>query len=535
MYCASLLAIACGDTSSRGYRAQVAAESANTADSRARPDAPELAAQPGLNIQIPDGALSGKQIGATRLFLGIPYAEPPVGPLRFAPPQRVRAWSGTRDAKQYGSACPQPLNDLAANGRYDEDCLTLDVYAPSDVSQRLPVMVFIHGGAFVNGASSQYDALQLAQTPLVLVLINYRLGALGFMSHPSLDDARPHAPSGSDGIRDQQLALRWVRDNIGAFGGDRERVTVFGESAGAISACIHWLAPGSRGLAQRFILESGTCTSDGPGVRDKSSANQLGKQLADALCPGQRDVIACLRAKSAAEITRWGGGMGLFGAGWSPTVEGAGGVLPELPERAVDRAETLAPMIVGTNKHEWAMFQLFGGDHPDSPETLARAISNMFGSKAGEVREHYAAQSGEAPNDVLVRLISDMSFRCPTRTLARLAAGKGAKVWLYSFEQGNAYHGQELDYVFGGAGFSNNFGGDMPAAPLAAAVQRYWTRFAVTGEPNGAPDPTWPQLTAADDAHLVLVDPPVAGHDLAKDACDFWRYFWRSGGTVELR
>lgn len=159
-----------------------------------------------------------------------------------------------RDATLYTAECPQANTVLLGFGFQDEDCLTFNIYTPLYIDRALPVMVFLHGGAFVNGASSQYDGKILSESNAVVVTVNYRLGALGFFSNPTLDESRADAPSGSDGIRDQQLALDWVRDNVAAFGGDRHNVTLFGESAGAISACIHYVAPSSQGLADRVIL-----------------------------------------------------------------------------------------------------------------------------------------------------------------------------------------------------------------------------------------------------------------------------------------
>lgn len=497
------------------------------------PDPPDLDPQPGVRVTLPSGTLWGFTVGKIRAFLGIPYAKVPQ---RFAPSQRAEAWSGTFDATRYGPSCPQADNDLQSKDRQDEDCLTLDVYAPDDVTGKLPVMVFIHGGAFVAGATSQYDATRLAETPMVIVAINYRLGPLGFFAHPALDATRPDSPSGSDGIRDQQLALRWVRENIGAFNGDRSRVTVFGESAGAISACIHWVSPSSRGLAQRYILQSGTCTYDGPGLSTKTKAHELGMKMADALCPGEADQLACLRAKTARELATWGGDTGLWGPLWEPTIEGAGGVLPDYPERLAARTEGLVPMIAGTNENEWGFFQQVAGAlAPKSVAELTDAITNAFGEHADLVRAVYSASNDGEANAVWIRLVTDMSFRCPTRSLARLAESNGASVWLYSFEQGPALHAYELDYVFGVGWVHSNAGSEPPSAALTGAIQRYWTRFATTADPNGGSDPMWPRFETASDQHMQLSDPPRPGMGLSSAECDFWRGYWRDGGTVDLR
>lgn len=188
------------------------------------------------------GRVTGKQVGSTREFLGIPYGKAQ----RFLPPMAADDWSEARDATQFGPACPQAKNSLASVPLQSEDCLTVNVYTPADVSGPLPVIVFLHGGAFVMGASSQYDSQMLSELGVVVVTLNYRLGALGFLSLPALDDIRAGAPSGSDGIRDQQLALHWVHDDIAAFGGDATNVTLVGESAGDQRVHSHAVAEQSR-------------------------------------------------------------------------------------------------------------------------------------------------------------------------------------------------------------------------------------------------------------------------------------------------
>jgi para-nitrobenzyl esterase len=518
---------------SSGAAAPARAQTAGSDEPVEIPEGPEPAPQAGLHIQLETGALVGKQLGATREFLAIPYAKPPVGDLRFMPPEPAEAWTGIREATAFGPACPQLSNMLSATGPQDEDCLSLNVYAPDQVDRKLPVMVFIHGGAFVTGDSSQYDGKLLSEHSQVVVTINYRLSALGFFSHPALDVLRRGARSGNDGMRDQQLALRWVRANIGAFGGDRNQVTLFGESAGSISTCFHLVAPGSRKLAQRLIMQSGSCTIDSLGARSKLIADGLGMGMANALCPGEADIVACLRGKSADELVNWGLDQSLFGADWRPTVEGDTGVLPDTTERLLAKADTLPAFIIGTTKNEWGLFQSIGSPKYTTVDELKSAIESQFGEKAALVETQYSAASDDEANDVYVRLVSDLSFRCPTRTLARLASAKGADVYLYSFEQGTAFHAQELDYVFGGANLTS-FGGGPPSLALTAAVQRYWTRFASTGDPNGGSDPNWPKFQTESDPHLVLVDPPAVSSGLAQSACDFWQSYFRDGGTVDL-
>jgi para-nitrobenzyl esterase len=496
------------------------------------------ALQTGTVIALRTGSVEGKRVGATREFLGIPYAEPPIGDLRFAPPQPIAAWSPIRAAIAYGPACPQPASALSSPTPSNENCLYMNVYAPEATDKLLPVMVYIHGGAFMRGSADQVDGRWLSEAgPVVVVTFNYRLGPLGFLAHSALDAARGSTPSGNDGIRDQQLALQFVRDNAAAFGGDPENITVFGESAGSVSTCVHFVSPGSRGLAKRYIMESGACVGGGYGVVSQASAAALSAQLAAALCPDAADVLSCLRQQSPAALVQWQSTQTVFGANWHPSVDGAGGVLPETPEELLaDPAFKALPAIIGTNQNEWGLFEtvgLFQGlpySLITSTAALDSAIDQQFGSGAQLVERQYMPDSDAQANAAYTRLITDLEFRCPARTLARLASAKNSLVYLYSFQQGSAVHAAELPYVFG-----SDPSTAMPALlPLTNAMQSYWTQFATTGNPNGGSVPTWPPYNSAAGAELTLVDPPYASDDLAESDCDFWDTYRKAGGTIDL-
>src|SRR5580658_2438101 len=314
---------------------------------------------------IAQGALTGKRAGATCEYLGIPYGAPPTGSLRFMPPQPAASWGSTpRDATAYGASCLQASSGLGSAGTTDEDCLSVNVFTPQAAPAKpLPVMVFIYGGAFTTGSSSLYDGQGLSERgPVLVVTMNYRLGALGFLALPELDSERTGAPSGSDGIRDQQLALKWVKANIGTFHGDPSNVTVFGESAGSTSTCIHIVSPGSQGLANRYMMESFACVGKAAELNTKAESYQISEELASSFCSGgdggapdggapdggdfdatSPDVLTCLRSASATQLMTWvppagapqmgvGALLGnLLGPPFAPTVEGPGGVLPDLP------------------------------------------------------------------------------------------------------------------------------------------------------------------------------------------------------------
>lgn len=509
------------------------------------------------------GALKGKLTGGTCEYLGIRYAAPPTGPLRFAPPKPAAPWAGTLNATTFGHACVQAssLGDLSNGGvTSDEDCLFVNVYTPQKLGPKpLPVMAFIHGGAFTIGSGSQYDAQALSEAgPVVVVTLNYRLGALGFLALPELDaeSDRAGAPAGSDGVRDQQLALKWVKDNASVFGGDPSNVTVFGESAGSMSTCIHIVSPGSQGLAQNFILESGSCVR-GPLIGNQADRYTLSAQLAASLCPdasdGGSDVMACLRAAAPTALMTWtpttaqlamfGGATQVtgsaLGAPFYPMVEGAGGVLPDTPESILRSGHFAkdATIVAGTNAHEWGLFAVtlpslssLSGSGSMIPQIttaaqLDQGLQQIFGSKAAQVEAQYPATDATA-QQVYIDLVTDYAFRCPTRNLAQLTTAHGtSKFYLYSYEFGRAYHSDELPNLFTVAGLSF-VGGTPPTPALAKAFKAYWTETAKSGTPNGAaPLAMWPSYSAATDQHLVLNDPPVAGSHLDQPNCDFWDSF----------
>lgn len=473
-------------------------------------------------VTVAEGKLQGTVSGKTKSFLGIPYAQPPVGELRFAPPQPVKPWSKPLAATKLGASCPQNMGGLSAMNEQSEDCLTLNVYAPTD-GKKLPVMFWIHGGAFIAGGSSQYDGTRLsAEGPVVVVTVNYRLGALGFLSHPALDDERGAAPSGNDGLRDQQLALAWVKKNIAAFGGDPDNVTVFGESAGGASTCLQIVSPKAKGLAKRFIIESGSCAGGLP-LFTKDKANATGEKLSGELCADEADVLACLRGKEPADIVGWGASAGLFGAGWGPVADAGDDVLPDKPLNLIAAGDfNKGEVLLGTNKNEWALFVTLAPPTPaiTTVATLHTAIEKQFtAAGATAIEEHYAPTDATAAN-LWVQLMTDATFRCPARQLSRALSEAGSKVFLYSFEEGPAMHAFEIPYVFG------NPNARLAAATLVEgtrkAIQSYWRQFAKAGDPNVAGQPEWPAFDTEGDQHLTLVAEPTAGTGLSTADCDFW-------------
>lgn len=498
---------------------------------------------PSLVVETAAGRVEGKLVDATRAFLGIPYAEAPVESLRFAPPRPKAAWRGTLKTQGFGAVCPQNIDPLTEQLKpalpQSEDCLTLNVFAPLTPPQAgAPVMVFFHGGGFSLGGTPLYDAERLSQAgDVVVVTVNYRLGALGFLAHPALDKLLG-TTSGNMGLRDQLLSLQWVQENIAAFGGDPDRVTMFGESAGALSACIHMFMPESQGLARAFIMQSGSCVAGDMAPWTKERMEGLVKQLTDDLCVGSTDVIACLRGLPPDAFGAWlpperKFAKAMFGISppmgqeWFPHVDGT--LLPEHPLKLL-RSGSFArkPLIVGSNALEFSLMRAVYG-LPVVSSKLQLALFG-FGSwptyDVGRLFAHYMPASDADADAAWIRMWSDGSFRCPSRLLAREAAQQGVDVYYYSFDIAPGGHAQELDYVFGwpGGRVSRLLPGlaPVPKPELIAAVQEYWTAFARAGVPTAVGQPSWTSYDRQQDENLRIAEPIGHQRGLSQDDCDVW-------------
>ena len=480
------------------------------------------------------GWVQGLSEKSTCTFLGIPYAKPPIGPLRWTAPKPAEGWQGVREATRYGAACAQ-TPDLSFAESTSEDCLFLNVYAPTAAPKEpLPVMVFVHGGGYVGGAANLYGGKGLSERgPVVVVTLNYRVGPLGLFAHPELDRERGSDPSGSDAIRDQQLALRWVRDNVSGFGGDPHNVTLFGESAGAGAVGVHQVSPLSRGLVRRFILESGSSTKspkNGLEPMSREAMYETTRRMAQDLCPGAANVMSCLRGLPVDQILAWepaatngDAGSAQAGLSWGPVVEGAGGVLPDQPEALIKAGRyNKGEILIGTNKNEFALFQLLPTIF--SLADLKAQVESQFGARAAEIVPLYQAIAQSDPIQAYITMMTDIMFRCSARRMARMAQAQGETVYLYSFEEGSAAHADELLFVFGPENMAGDLAGALPlwSASLVADMQRYWVNFAYRGDPNGPQLASWPRYDAKSDRHMTLVDPPAASSGLQKGACDFW-------------
>jgi para-nitrobenzyl esterase len=517
----STISVGCGDTSDAPDAATVA-EPDSATGAACGADIPPA---DGIAITT-SGAVRGQRQGDTWSYLGIPYAAPPVGPLRFAPPAAPACWEQIRPADTYGPRCPQ-LAGGAVIG--DEDCLTLNVWVPAAASPPggRPVMLWIHGGGNALGSASDplYVADRLATAgDVVVVSIEYRLGPLGFLVHPALASG-PADSVGNYGLLDQVAALQWVHDNAAAFTGDPDNVTIFGESAGGRDVCTLLATPSAAGLLHRAIVESGACKF----LQDASAAASTGADLAAALgCDTAPDTAACLRAASpAALIEALPNDPGALGRSiYNPVVDGV--VLPEQPEAAIRAGRhNPVPFIVGANAEETGRA---------APPTMTQQqyetlIAASYGALADDVLAEYADIS--PPRAAYVAVTSDARFICPSHEIALSAAhGQSEPVYRYFFRHGpglqGAVHGIELPYLFGTFSAITIAGGE-PYQPtevdlaLSASMQSLWTSFARTGIPTAPSAPDW-TATSVDASPALVLDTTLAIDPAAGTAhCDFWR------------
>ena len=485
-----------------------------------------LAAEPAAaqenppTTRIESGRVSGMALGEhndVAVYKGIPFAAPPVGDLRWKPPQRARAWNGVRACTEFGPACPQPKVFIISNDikRLNEDCLQLNVWAPAErTGKRRPVMVWIHGGAYVLGATCQtwFDGEALARKGVVVVTINYRLGPLGFMAHPLLSRESEHGVSGNYGLLDQLAALAWVRRNIAAFGGDPNCVTIFGESAGAGSVCHLLASPLAKGLFQRAIAESGGARGPTRHLREKWYGKEpmeaVGLYIAKTLgCDRAEDPLAALRGKSAAEILKAAeSAKGHFGDETSaPIVDGW--LLPDDPAVRFEEGKTHdVPLLVGSNADEAGGF------------IGELAVRGHYREYADSVLKLFPGESRKRAGTVAI-------FTSVARADARAMSRHKSKAYLYQFTRVappwrflGAFHSSEICYVFGNLDAKLSF--EARDRELSRTMMAYWVQFAASGDPNGEGRPHWPAYDAATDVHLELGDIVRTGKGLDKAACD---------------
>ncbi|MBV8735617.1 MAG: carboxylesterase family protein, partial [Solirubrobacterales bacterium] len=487
------------------------------------------------------------------VFKGVPYADAPLGDLRWKPPAPVKTWNGVRDATAFGSPCAQNSGGrMLENSK--EDCLFLNVWSPEwPAKSRRPVMFWIHGGGNFGGSSSNpgFDGESLARRGVVVVSANYRLTLFGFFAHPELTRESAHRASGNYGLMDQIAALKWVRDNIAKFGGDPANVTIFGQSAGAVDANVLMTSPLAKGLFHKVIAESGTVTrnpdagtmgmtalapsmavkagpvtySDAAGL---SEAEKKGIEIAARLNAPTDGALNFLRNVPAPEILKIAA-MPQMAIGPANGVIVDGWVFPKSPAEVFASGQHQhLPLLIGNNSRERTPPRT-------SAEDLTKAMQAMYGPLAQGTVSLYNV-NGNSPADPLygetaTQWVVDTMYRCPVVAQLIWHAGAGNVGYEYQFdraapgrEPAGAVHGAEVPYVFGA--LSAGRGGSAYADidhELSSAIQQYWTNFAKTANPNGGDLPQWPRFDAAARGYIEFTDNgPIAREGLRRPFCDLY-------------
>jgi len=503
----------------------------------------------GAVVRTDKGLVRGAVAGNVRSFLGIPYAAPPVGDRRWQPPAAMSAWTGPRDATRPGTVCPQfqqATSDTPAQWVGDEDCLYLNVYTPFSTGatqKNLPVMVWLHGGGFASQAGSYYDPTPLVtQGRVIVVTLNYRLGVFGFLAHPALNT--PTNKSGAFGLQDQQAALKWVKLNAAAFGGDPNNITLFGQSAGGVSVCANLVSPQAAGLFHKAIEQSGPCSTTWP---TQTEAEQTGVMAASQLeCHSAgtaNAVAACLRSLPAAA---------LLGATTQLTfgLVVGGNVVPRQPALALSSGRfNKMPLMVGNTHDEYRLFVglAYLGPPPATAEEYAAIVQARYGARSQEVLARYPASNYASPSLALAALETDHTSpdlfplsACQHLATEQLVSSQ-VSTYAYEFNDPNAAmpveavvpdfpmgaaHGSELPYLLElrVPGMGNKQKTDEQQQ-LADGMIRYWTNFARSGDPNGSGLSPWKRFKSSADVQSLA--PASQGGirpvDLSGEhQCSFW-------------
>jgi para-nitrobenzyl esterase len=476
-------------------------------------------------VATPAGTLQGRNEGALHVFKGIPYALPPLGPARWKPPGSMPAWSGVRQALEFGPACIQPTRRMSSIYESDisptsEDCLTLNAWVPAG-ARKAPVFVWIHGGALVTGTSKEtvYDGSKLAAQGMLVVSINYRLGVFGYLALPELSAESPLGISGNYGLLDQIAALRWIQRNIGAFGGDPANVTIAGESAGGLSVMYLMASPEARGLFSKAIAESAYMIST-PALKQRRfgapAAEESGTLLAAALHATDAAALRAMDAQALSDAAAT--------AGFAPFGAVDGHILTRQLVETFERGEQApVPLLAGFNSGEIRSLTFLAPPPPPTAADYERIIRERYGDLAEEFLRLYP--STELRESVLATT-RDALYGWTAERLVRQQAVLGQPAFLYFFDHGypdadtaglHAFHASELPYVFGTLARTPPKWPRIPATPretaLSEAMVGYWASFARTGRPRAANEPDWPAYGSTH-AYMAFEDVPRAAADL---------------------
>jgi para-nitrobenzyl esterase len=497
------------------------------------------AQSPGCGANEPDiactrqGAVRGVTEGDMLAFKGIPYARPPVGALRWKPTEAAEAWTGVRDGSRFGAICPQ---FVGSEVKGEEDCLTLNVWRPRLLpAEKLPVMVWLTGGGnhSLSGQGTSgfgglsYSGDNFVPQGVVFVSYNLRLGVLGFLAHPALDAERAEKISGNYGSLDQIALLRWLKANIAAFGGDPDKIFLFGTSAGGGNICALMTSPLARGLFHGAAMQSSV--PNGCEIQTLDYARDgTGKKVTEAVgCSTASDVAGCLRGKSVSEmVSALPGTFTVLPRIYGPNVDGY--VFPRQPLELIKDGQYAAmPVIIGNTLEETMPWADTAGRVTDDA-SYAAAINKVFGAAYRErILAQYPVTSYPTPRLAFMRLSTDAEFTCQSRRVAQaLAKVQRQPVYRYLFTQG-----QENDPALKAGGVAHTiehaflFPGKYQPNEAEAVIQRrmigYWTRMARSGNPNGGSDPQWP-VTGDSDSYLAIGAVTAAQTGSTEAKCEFW-------------
>ena len=487
-----------------------------------------LNAASGPQVKTESGIVKGKDDGAVRSFLGIPYAAPPVGDLRWKPPAPAAKWRGVRGATEFGFHCMQGkvYGDMRFNDPGgSEDCLTLNVWVPvkaASAGAKLPVMVWIYGGGFAAGTTSEarQNGAHLAQQGVIVVSMNYRLGIFGFFVHPELAKESGHNAAGNYGLLDQTAALRWVHENIAAFGGDPGNVTIFGESAGSFSVSAQMASPLAKGLFQKAIGESGagffsTGLEFAPrSVRDVQDPKKVSDKLG-------AHTLAELRALPAQKLLDAFAPPQADGFDFGPDVDGY--FLPEsIPAIFAAGKQNDVPLLAGWNHDEGSYDVVLNPQKPTADSLKATAQKN-FGDKAPEFLRLYPLDTPEHILRSSLDFAGDKFIAFSTWEWMEMQSKTGKQpVYRFRFDLGppadpkgpqlGAYHSAEIQYVFGQLDSEPGVAWTADTRQLSELMQKYWANFARSGDPNGPGLPMWPVYSAADGWPVMFLDARSTAH-----------------------
>jgi para-nitrobenzyl esterase len=446
------------------------------------------------------GAIEGLDKAGVSAFLGVPFAAPPVGNLRWRAPAPAAPWAGVRPAKSFGADCVQePMTAPPGPGFVNptsEDCLYLNIWRPQASGDRLPVMVWIHGGAFIMGAGSfpSYDGAAFARNGVILVTLNYRLGRFGTFAHPALRDEQADRPIADFGLLDQIAALEWVRDNIAGFGGDASNVTIFGESAGASSVNFLMASPLARGLFAKAISESGGSSGN---LKTFAAAEAEGAAWSKTAGVADDDIDA-LRSLPADKV--WSAPVTTVA---SPVVDGTV-VLQSTDDAFHAEAFAQVPYLVGANSHEESLLRWLPG--------LDEAFLKTLGQRGDAALSIYESM-GLDRKTAVAKLWGEAAMVEPARFRARQTARQGADTWLYHYDYvpdaaagttTGAGHEAEIEMVFNTPDQRWPKPWSTRDTAMAQMIQAYWVNFARTGNPNGSGLPTWPAYTLKGDTLMAF-------------------------------